>query len=248
MVPNPPDENRTNLLEDSAARVRARLTQAARRAGRDPATIRLVAVSKTFPEHSIRAGIDAGLTDFGESRVQEALGKIEAISDAQRFGITWHLIGHLQSNKVRRAAAAFAWIHSVDRLDLLTRLEQAATDVGTRPNLLLQVDLAGEATKHGAPVAAARQILEAGAACTAVNIRGLMVIPPWSPDSEHTRPFFRRLRQLRDELIGDGIDPKMLRELSMGMSHDFEVAVEEGSTIVRVGTAIFGRRAARPDV
>ena len=242
MVPLPSDANTANTIANNAAEVRARLRQAAKRVGRDPATIRLVAVSKTFPVSGVRAGIGAGLADFGENRVQEALEKIDAIADAQRSGITWHLIGHLQSNKVRKAAAAFTWIHSIDRLDLLARLEQAAADLGTCPNLLLQVDLAGEATKHGAPIDSARKILEAGAACTAVRIRGLMVIPPWSPDSEHTRPFFRRLRQLRDKLVDDGLDPKMLRELSMGMSHDFEVAIEEGSTIVRVGTAIFGRR------
>ena len=242
MVPTPPDMSVADTIAANAANVRERLMRAAERAGRDPSTIRLVAVSKTFPETHVRAAASAGVTELGENRVQEALRKMEAIDDAGDLGIAWHLIGHLQSNKARKAAAAFAWIHSVDRVDLLTRLEQAAIDVGTRPNLLVQVDLAGEAAKHGVPVDDARQILEVARGCITVRMRGLMVIPPWSQDSERTRPFFRRLRQLRDELVEDGVDPGILGELSMGMSNDFEVAIEEGATIVRVGTAIFGRR------
>ncbi len=242
MASEPSNASLADVISANVARVRDRLAQAADRVGRDPSTIRLVAISKTFPASRIRAGVAAGLTDFGENRVQEALTKISAMDETVGLGIAWHLIGHLQSNKARKAAAAFAWIHSVDRLDLLSRLDQAADDLGTRPNCLLQVDLAGELTKHGAPVDQARQILEAAGNCSAVRVRGLMVIPPWSEDSEQARPFFRRLRQVRDELVEDGHDPEMLSELSMGMSNDFEVAIEEGSTLVRVGTAIFGRR------
>ncbi len=160
--------------------------------------------------------------------------------------VRWHLIGHLQSNKARAAAAAFDWIHSVDSRKLLRRLDQGADEAGTAPNLLVQVDLAGEATKHGAPVGEVRPLLEAALACRAARVRGLMLMPPWNEDAEATRPYFRRLRELRDELRDEGIDPAALGELSMGMSHDFEAAIAEGATMVRVGTAIFGRRTPPP--
>ena len=219
--------------------MRGRIDRAARAAGRDPDAVRLVAVSKTFPLAAVEAGAEAGLADFGENRVQEALGKIEP---AARLHVRWHLIGHLQSNKARAAAAAFDWIHSVDSLKLLRRLDHAAAEAGTTPGLLVQVDLAGEATKHGAPVGAVRPLLEAAPACRAARVRGLMLMPPWNADAETTRPYFRRLRELRDELLDAGIARAALAELSMGMSHDFEVAIAEGATMVRVGTAIFGRR------
>ena len=219
--------------------MRERIDRAARAAGRDPDGVRLVAVSKTFPPAAVQAGADAGLADFGENRVQEALGKIER---AARPRVRWHLIGHLQSNKARAAAAAFDWIHSVDSTKLLRRLDEAAADAATAPNLLVQVDLAGEATKHGAPVAEVRPLLEAALACRAARVRGLMLMPPWNEDPEATRPYFRRLRELRDGLLDEGIAPAALGVLSMGMSHDFEVAIAEGATMVRVGTAIFGRR------
>ena len=219
--------------------MRERIDRAARAAGRDPDAVRLVAVSKTFPLAAVEAGADAGLADFGENRVQEALGKIER---AARPRVRWHLIGHLQSNKARAAAAAFDWIQSVDSLKLLRRLDQAADEAATAPNLLIQVDLAGEAAKHGAPVGEVRPLIEAALACRAVRVRGLMLMPPWNEDAEATRPYFRRLRELRDALLDEGIAPAALGELSMGMSHDFEVAIAEGATMVRVGTAIFGRR------
>ena len=219
--------------------MRERIDRAARAAGRDPDAVRLVAVSKTFPPAAVQAGADAGLADFGENRVQEALGKIER---AARPRVRWHLIGHLQSNKARAAAAAFDWIHSVDSTKLLRRLDEAASDAATAPNLLIQVDLAGEAAKHGAPVGEVRPLLEAALACRAARVRGLMLMPPWNEDAEATRPYFRRLRELRDELLDAGIASAALGELSMGMSHDFEVAIAEGATMVRVGTAIFGRR------
>ena len=158
------------------------------------------------------------------------------------LGITWHLVGHLQSNKVRKAANSFSWIHSVDSIELLQQLEDAAHLAGTRPNLLIQVALADEATKHGASIDQTRRILELAKDCTSVKVRGLMTLPPFSENTETTRIFFRRLHQLRDQLVQDGISPTLLEELSMGMSKDLEVAVEEGATIVRVGTAIFGLR------
>ena len=226
------DDIRTNL-----AAVRARLEQAARAAGRDPSSVRLVAVSKTFPLEYIRAAYAAGQLDFGENKVQEGLQKIEAAAD---LPIRWHLIGHLQSNKARRAAAGFQVIHSVDDRDLLRRLDRAAADAGTAPEVLIQVDLAGEATKSGAPEEAIREIFATD--LHAVRLVGLMLLPPWTENPEDVRPWFRRLRLLRDALRDEGVPADRLRELSMGMSHDFGVAVQEGSTMVRVGTAIFGER------
>jgi len=222
--------------------IRIRIAQAAARAGRDAAHVRLVAVSKTFDADSVRAAAAAGQLDFGENRVQEALQKKAGLTD---FLIKWHLIGPLQSNKARKAAEAFAWIHSIESVDLLRRLDRAAMEAATAPRVLVQVDLAGEATKHGAPPEAVRAILEAGRDCRTVRVVGLMTLPPWFDDADGARPYFRRLRQLRDRLRDEGTPADMLQELSMGMSHDFETAVEEGATIVRVGTAIFGQRTPR---
>lgn len=225
------------------ADVRRQIEQAAARAGRDASSIRLVAVSKTFPAARIREAAAAGQAAFGENRVQEGLEKIEALSD---LALEWHLIGHLQSNKAKRAASAFPWIHSVDRLDLLTRLDRAADESGATPNILIQVDLAGESTKHGVDRTAVRDLVRAAASARAVRLRGLMLLPPLPEDPEDSRPWFRRLRELRDELVASGIEADQLRELSMGMSHDFQVAIEEGATMVRVGSAIFGERPATP--
>ena len=238
----PADIGCADTIATNAARVRDRIALAASRAGREPSQIKLIAVSKKFGAQPARAAVAAGLTDLGENRVQEAVLKMDAIDAEGPLEITWHLIGHLQSNKARKAALTFDWIHSVDRLELLTRLEGAAKAAGTHPKLLVQIDLAGEATKHGTPVDDTRRILDAAGECTAVKTCGLMVLPPWSEDAEMARPYFARLRELRDGLVQDGVDPQLLQELSMGMSHDFEVAVEEGATIVRVGTAIFGLR------
>ena len=230
-----------DTIATNATRVRERVALAASKGGRDASAVRLVAISKQFPITHVRAAISTGLLDLGENRVQEASRKIAATKE-DGFEVTWHLVGHLQSNKAVKASTLFTWIHSVDSLGLLTRLERSAREAGTSPNLLVQVDLAGEATKHGATIDETRCILNAAPGCTAVKMRGLMVIPPWSDDEETARPFFRRLRELRDQLVQEGVDLEMLGELSMGMSHDFEVAIEEGATIVRVGTAIFGRR------
>ena len=229
-------------ISANLAAVRERLDRAAAAAGRAAGDIRLIAVSKTFGVSHVEAAAAAGLRDLGENRVQEALQKQAA---APALPVRWHLIGHLQSNKARKAAA-FDWIHSVDSAALLERLDRAAADAGRSPQLLIQVDLAGEATKHGAPEDEARRIVEASAGCRAARLRGLMVMPPWSDDPEAARPWFRRLRALRDRLQAGAPASVRLDELSMGMSHDFEVAIEEGATMVRVGTALFGRRASRP--
>jgi PLP dependent protein len=171
--------------------------------------------------------------------VQEALQKMGA---SPGLDARWHLIGHLQSNKARKAASAFACIHSIDRLDLLDAVDRAAEEAGTTPDLLVQVDLAGEPTKHGAAIDQLRAVVARAVGCRAARLVGLMLLPPFLDDPQAVRPYFRRLRELRDRLCEEGVPAGMLRELSMGMSHDFEVAIEEGATMVRVGTAIFGKR------
>jgi PLP dependent protein len=221
------------------AAVRERIARAADRAGRDPASVTLVAVSKTFGAGHVRAAADAGHVDFGENKVQEALQKIDQTSDLR---LRWHLVGHLQTNKARKAAASFSVIHSVDSQPLLAKIDQAAAEAGRRIDVLVQVDLAGEATKHGAREAELKPILDAGRRCTAARIVGLMLLPPAVDDPGEARRYFQALRAVRDRLLAAGIEPPMVAELSMGMSHDFEVAVEEGATLVRVGTAIFGER------
>jgi pyridoxal phosphate enzyme (YggS family) len=229
------------LYSDIAARLaemRARIERAAARSGRRGADVRLIAVSKTFGIEHIRAAVAAGQTEFGENRVQEALQKIAASADVQ---IGWHLVGHLQTNKARKAAESFACIHSVDSVELLERLDQAASEAGTSPELLVQVDLAREATKHGAAVGEVAAIVAAADRARAARVRGLMLLPPFEEDPERVRPYFRRLRELRDQLAAR-VSPALLAELSMGMSHDFETAIEEGATMVRLGTAIFGKR------
>lgn len=219
--------------------VRSRMAAAAVRAGRPVEDVRLIAVSKTFGLNHVRAAARAGQLEFGENRVQEALQKIAGSTD---FLIRWHLVGHLQSNKARRAVGSFACIQSVDSYELLERLESAAVDLGAAPELLIQVDLAGEPTKHGAATSSVGTLLERACRCRAVRVVGLMALPPFFEDPERTRPYVRQLRELRDKLLADGLEPAMLRELSIGMSHDFEVAIEEGATMVRIGTAIFGAR------
>jgi len=226
-------------IADRLAEIRGRIAAAARSAGRDPSSIRLVAVSKTFPLDAVREAYAAGQRDFGENRVQEALQKIEAATDLE---IRWHLLGHLQTNKVRKAAPAFSAIHSVDSVDLLQKIDAAAGDAGQAPQVLIQVDLAGEATKYGASPDEATRIFDAAASCRAARVAGLMTLPPIPESSEDARPWFRQLRELRDNWLAAGVPASMLQELSMGMSADFEVAVQEGSTLVRVGTAIFGSR------
>ena len=224
------------------AAIRERIAAAAAAAGRDPGDVRLLAVSKTFGADHVRAAYAAGQRDFGENKVQEALQKRDETADLE---IRWHLIGHLQSNKAKKAAPAFAAIHSIDSVDLLRRVDAAAAEAGTAPDLYIQVDLAGESTKFGAPEADVPGIARAALECRAARLKGLMLLPPWFDDAEQARPYFRRLSEMRQRLVEDGIDESRLRDLSMGMSHDFEVAIQEGATLVRVGTAIFGKRIVR---
>ena len=226
-------------IAEHLAAVRRRIAAAAERAHRSPGDIQLLAVSKTFGGERVRAAAAAGQRDFGENRVQEGLDKIEAL---RGLGLDWHLIGHLQSNKARKAAAAFAWIHSLDRIELLRKLDAAAVEAGVRPRVLVQVDLAHEATKHGADEQAAAGLVKAALDARVLDLRGLMIVPPFPANPEDSRPWFLRLRELRDGLVAGGVPAERLKELSMGMSQDFEIAIEEGATMVRVGTAIFGRR------
>ena len=231
-----------NDIANNLAAVRERIAAAAVAARRDPATVRLLAVSKTFSADHVRAAWTAGQRDFGENKVQEALQKISETADLE---IKWHLIGHLQSNKVKKAAPAFAAIHAIDSVELVRRVDAVAVEAGAAPDLYIQVDLAGESTKFGAPEADVPAITRAAMECRAARLKGLMLLPPWFDDPEQARPYFRRLHELRDRLVVDGIDGSRLRDLSMGMSHDFEVAIQEGATLVRVGTAIFGKRIVR---
>lgn len=213
--------------------VKNSIAAAAERSGRSASDITLVAVSKTHPPAAVVEAIDAGAVVFGENKVQEADEKI-AVIDRDRC--QWHMIGHLQSNKARKAVQLFDMIHSVDSLELGLRLDRICGEEG-RASLpvLIEVDLAGEESKSGITESSLSQVIERLGKCRYLELKGLMILPPFADDVEMTRPYFTHLRQLRDELLPGG-------ELSMGMSHDFEAAVEEGSTIVRVGTAIFGAR------
>ena len=239
---NPKNPLNPDLIAENIAAVSERIAAAAAAAGRDPHSVRLLAVSKTFSADHVRAAYVTGQRDFGENKVQEALQKIEETAD---LSIRWHLIGHLQSNKARKASPAFAAIHSIDSVDLLRRVDQAAADGGASPDVYVQVDLAGEETKFGAPEGDVPAIVRAALDCRAARLRGLMLLPPWYDDAEQARPYFRRLRLLHDRLVEDGVPASLLADLSMGMSHDFEVAIQEGATLVRVGTAIFGKRIVR---
>ena len=222
--------------------VRRRIEASAERAGRDPREVTLVAVSKTHPAALVGEAVAAGLSDFGENRVLEAEGKIEELK-LEAPAVRWHLIGHLQANKARRAVRLFDLIHSVDSPSLAERLERLCEEEGReRLDVLVQVDLAGEASKTGAREDELPALFESLKGCVRVRCRGLMLLPPFFEDAERARPYFRRLRALRDELSARGVFGVGAGELSMGMSHDFEAAVEEGATLVRVGTAIFGER------
>ncbi len=222
--------------------IQDRIASAARLSGRDPASVELLAVSKTHPAEVIREAVEAGQLSFGENKVQEVLAKAPQLPGTLR----WHLIGHLQSNKVRKVLPLVHAVHSVDSLDLARDIHRIGGELGLRPKVYLEVNLAVESTKYGFTVAALRESLEAVCQLDRLDVQGLMCIPPYDPDAEKSRRYFVQLRELRDELEKSGGAP--LPGLSMGMSHDFEIAIAEGSTVVRVGTAIFGERAARADV
>ncbi|HEX8774319.1 MAG TPA: YggS family pyridoxal phosphate-dependent enzyme [Pyrinomonadaceae bacterium] len=228
-------------ITERLAEVRRRIEAAALRNGRAPEDVTLIAVSKTHPASVVRRAIEAGARELGENRVQEADEKITEIG--REGGARWHLIGHLQANKARRAVSLFDLIHSVDSVSLARRLNRMCEEVGRESlPILVQVDLAGEATKSGISEASLPELVQAVKACERLRLVGLMTLPPFFEDAEMARPFFRRLRALRDRHQDLGDFGEGHGELSMGMSNDYEVAIEEGTTMVRVGTAIFGER------
>ena len=223
-------------VEDRLEIVRERIGRAAVRGGRDPASVTLIGATKSVDVDRVRAAFHAGLRDFGENRVQEALPKIAAVGAGPR----WHLIGHLQRNKARQAVGPFDVIHSIDTVALAETLNRVARLAGRRVSVLIEVNVGGEATKFGVAPGAVQELAEALGSCEWVRPVGLMTIAPAAQDPQAVRPVFRTLRELRDWLrlrVGE-----TFRELSMGMSDDFEVAVEEGATMVRIGRAIFGER------
>ena len=228
------------MIADAVAAVRDRIARAAARSGRAPGEVTLVAVSKTHPPESVEAAFAAGVRDFGENKVQEAEPKIAALQALRAQGLRWHLVGHLQSNKARRAVAGFDSIQSVDSAELTVRLDRTAAELDRVLDVLVQVELGGEATKSGLTADALFPALEAMRPLARVRAVGLMTVPPFADDPEQTRPFFSRLRALVDDAHARGL--LQGRVLSMGMSGDYEVAIEEGATLVRVGTAIFGER------
>lgn len=223
-------------IADNLKQVRGRIAAAAERAGRSPDDVALVAVSKTWPVEPIREAYDAGQRIFGENKVQEIEEKVGPLPD----DIEWHLIGHLQKNKVRKVLPHCASIHSIDSFKLAERVGRIAGEEGLVANVLLQVNVASDDAKFGFPVGVVKERFAEIMQIGNLDVRGLMTVPSYEADPEKVRPYFAKLRTLRDELATDGANP--LAELSMGMSHDFEVAIEEGSTMVRVGSAIFGAR------
>jgi pyridoxal phosphate enzyme (YggS family) len=229
-------------IAENLARVRERIDVAARRAQRRAEEVELMAVSKTFPAERIREAYDAGLQLFGENRVQEFASKADSLRDLH--DAEWHLIGHLQTNKAAKAAELFAAIDSVDSVRLAQKLDVSAQQLGKKLEVLIEINVGGEAAKSGvAPESGElEELLSAVPKLDHLEFRGLMTVPPFSEDPQRARPYFRKLRELRDQIAARRLPAVDMRTLSMGMSHDFEVAIEEGSTCVRVGTAIFGDR------
>jgi PLP dependent protein len=229
-------------ISENVEHIRERIRSTAGRAGRDAGAITLMAVTKTFPPELIREAYEAGVRVFGENRVQEFAGKTVALRDLG--DARWHMIGHLQSNKAGKAAELFHAVDSIDSLKLAEKLNDAAREVGKTLSVLIEVNVGGEAAKTGlAPDAPELDlILSSAERLDHLALRGLMTVPPYTDDPQGARPYFRKLRELRDAIAGPRLPGVGMEELSMGMSHDFEIAIEEGSTCVRVGTAIFGGR------
>jgi pyridoxal phosphate enzyme (YggS family) len=229
-------------VAENIARIQEKIRTAAARAGRDPEEITLMAVSKTFPAECIREAYQAGIRHFGENRVQEFAGKVDSLRDLE--DARWHMIGHLQTNKAAKAAELFHAVDSVDSLKLAEKLNDSAQKLGKKLAVLIEVNVGGEAAKSGMPTDSPEldRLLCAAPQLDHLEIRGLMTIPPFTEDPQWALPFFRKLRELRDQIAARKLPGVRMEVLSMGMSHDFEVAIEEGSTCVRVGTAIFGER------
>jgi PLP dependent protein len=225
-------------ISDNIRHIRETMAAAARRSGRPPSAIRLMAVTKAVDDARIGEAIRAGMEIIGENYVQEAKRKIEVLGKTGE----WHLIGHLQTNKAKEAVRLFDMIHSVDRMELAAELDRRSRAAGRVMPVLIEVNVGGEETKSGAPLDAAPDLVRAAAALPGLAICGLMTMPPWFDDAEEARPYFRALRELRARIAAEAIPRVEMRELSMGMTGDYAVAVEEGSTIVRIGRGIFGER------
>jgi PLP dependent protein len=226
-------------VKETIDHIGRRIAEAASACGRDPASVRLVAVSKTVNAQRVAAAIDAGVTILGENYIQEARDKFNALIDRP---VEWHFIGHLQSNKAKYAVRMFDLIHSVDSLKLATALDKAAQKNGKRQDILIQVNISGEESKSGTTEDDAVELVKAASRLAHLRIRGLMTMPPYYDEPALARPFFHRLAILRERIAGEKIPGVAMEELSMGMTGDFEVAIEEGATLVRIGTAIFGSR------
>jgi len=232
-------------ISDNIARVKQRLSDAAARVGRNPNLITLMAVSKVVEPERIHQAYEAGIRVFGENRVQEFADKTSAVQDLAQA--EWHLIGHLQSNKANRAAGLFHAIDSVDSLRLAQKLDQAAQQAGKNLPILIEINVGGEENKSGIAPGSQEleELLNAARSLQSLQVQGLMTIPPYTEDPEGARTYFRKLRDLRDQIAARKLPGIRMEVLSMGMSHDFEIAIEEGSTCIRVGTAIFGERPKR---
>lgn len=229
-------------IADNLAAIKTRIAAVCERVGRDPAGVQLIGVTKTVSLERIREGVEAGVTVLGENYIQEAREKIEALADLQA---SWHFIGHLQSNKAKMAARWFDFVHTLDRERLARELDRQAHQQGRQISVLIEVNVGHEESKSGVPPESLIPLFRAVAPCDGLVVRGLMALPPYLDDPEQVRPYLRRLRELLDRLREAGTAPEQLTELSMGMSHDFEVAIEEGATMVRIGTALFGERPVR---
>ncbi len=218
--------------------IKQRIAAAAARSNRDPASVRLLAVTKTVPPHIIEQAVNAGLTAFGENYVQEAREKIAVIG--QR--VQWHMIGHLQTNKAKYVVNLFDYIHSVDRLELAEEINKRAPLTGRKINILIEINISGEKTKSGITAIQSIDLIKEVSGLENISVKGLMTMAPYSDHPENSRPYFSELKNLRDKITSEGITGIQMEELSMGMTDDFEIAIEEGATIVRIGRAIFGER------
>ncbi|WP_342039446.1 YggS family pyridoxal phosphate-dependent enzyme [Desulfatibacillum alkenivorans] len=228
-----------NTIRKNLREIQDSIQKAAEKCGRDPQSIRLVAVSKTKPAEMLRQAADAGATIFGENYIQEAREKIAELDSLE---VEWHFIGHLQSNKAKYAVPLFSLIHSVDSFKLAREIDKQAAKAEKIQDILVQVNISGEETKSGAGENEAINLVKEISALENVRVKGLMTMPPFFDDPDRARPFFRRLRELAQAIQSKGFENVSMEELSMGMTGDFEAAIEEGATLVRVGTAIFGAR------
>ncbi|MDD5723089.1 MAG: YggS family pyridoxal phosphate-dependent enzyme [Syntrophales bacterium] len=227
-----------SAVGDNIQKIREEIAKAALRSGREPSAVRLMAVTKTVDDDRILEAIEAGVDIMGENYIQEAKRKIETMD----VTVKWHMIGHLQSNKAKYAVRLFDMVHSVDRMGLAAELDKRSAAAGRVTSILIEVNVSGEESKRGVRSDDAPALVREIARLDNLSIRGLMTMPPWCDDPEDARPYFAALRELRDRIVAEEIPGIGMRELSMGMSGDYRVAVEEGATIVRVGTAIFGAR------